>query len=135
MGFSPEVIARRREQQARDARRSRWICEPGWHVVEVVDYHRSPAGRGGTAVFDLRDNKDRMQEVRFSLSVPVLRGGELLRFVRAAMNWDEHEGNPIGVANVKTLRALVGRRLAVYVVRNDKGLHDVIGWEAIETPT
>jgi len=136
MGFSPEVIARRQEQQERDERRSRWICTPGWHIVEIVGYHRSAVGRGGTAVFDLRDDQGREQTVRFSLSIPVLRGGELLRFWAAAMNRRlvELQGCELSIASARSLRALVGRRLAVFVAQNSKGLHDVIGWKAIEPP-
>lgn len=38
MGFNFELAA---EHKARQERRTRWICTPGWHVVKIVRYRRS----------------------------------------------------------------------------------------------
>ena len=116
MGFSPEVIAQRQAQQERADRRSQWICEPGWHVVEIEDYRHTS---GSSVEFFLRDDLGRKQTVPFSLSVPVLRTGELLRFVQAALHWPEWEGNPLNVATKENFRAVLDKRVDVLVFRDE----------------
>ena len=129
MGFSQESIARYEQQQ----RRSRWITTPGSHIVKISSWQYSPPGKRRYVVFDLCNDEGREQRVEFSLSVPVLRTGELLRFVVAALHWDEHAGNPLAVARASTFNELVGRRVAVAVVKTAAGLHRVVDWGSVRS--
>lgn len=127
MGFSQEITKR-------VERRSQWITTPGWHIVEIVGWKYGPSGQRRYAVFQLRDGQDRKQSVSFSLSIPVLRDGELLRFVVAAMRWDkyDHMGSELSIAKAMTFRQLVGRHVKMFVHEARRGLHDVLDWEPIE---
>ena len=70
--------------------------------------------------------------MRFNLTIRALKDGELLRFVVAAMNWRpvEHQGKEFSIAHRTTYERLIGRRIAVVIFRDNRGLHSVVDWEA-----
>ena len=127
MGFSPEITER-------IEKRLQWITTPGWHTVEIVGWKYGPQARRRYVVFQLQDDRGRKQSVCFSLSIPVLRAGELLRFVVTAMQWDkyDHMGSELNIAKAMTFRKLVGRRVRVFVQETRRGLHDVLDWEPVD---
>jgi hypothetical protein len=131
MGFNVEAVGQR---EAREEARARWICTPGWHVVRIVDWRHDPPGTRRFVTFELRDDAGRAQTVRFrrSRSMRTLHNSELLRFVVAAMNWRmvEHEGDAFAVDNAAMFRELVGRRVAVYVAKDERGFYTVVNWAA-----
>ena len=132
MGFSAETIANVEAARERQARRDKWICTPGLHEVTIVGWSYAGAYVGRDVVFELHDDEGRQQFVRFSLTTRSLRDGELLRFVVAAMNWRpvEHEGRVFSIAHRTYYDRLIGRRVAVVVFRDKRGLHSVVDWEA-----
>ncbi|UCG33819.1 MAG: hypothetical protein JSU68_04120 [Phycisphaerales bacterium] len=133
MGFSAETIANVEAARERQARRDKWICTPGLHTVTIVRWSYTGARVGRDVLFELRDEAGRQQFVRFNLTVRSLRDGELLRFVVAAMNWKpvEHEGREFCIAHRSYYDRLIGRRIAVVVFRDRRGLHSVVDWEAV----
>jgi len=133
MGFCAETIANVEAARGRQDRRDRWICTPGLHVVTIARWSYAGARIGRDVVFELRDGAGRQQFVRFNLTVRELRDGELLRFVAAAMNWrpELHEGDMFSIAHRRYYEQLIGRRIAVVVFRDNRGLHSVVDWEAV----
>ena len=113
-------------------RRSRWICEPGNHRVEIVDWNHSHGRNGRSVQFVVQDESGRELYVEFPVSVGALRAGQLLSFVVAAKNWVpvECQGQELVVNNAKTFNSLVGKFLLVNVIRNTRGLHQVVAWAA-----
>jgi hypothetical protein len=132
MGFCAETIANVEAARDRQARRDMWICNRGLHVVTIVAWRYEPARVGRNVVFEVHDDAGRRQFLRFNLTTRALRDGELLRFVVAAMNWrpELHAGDMFSIAHRKYYEQLIGRRIAVVVMRNKRGLHDVVDWEA-----
>ena len=133
MGFSTETIAKVTAEHERQARRDKWICTPGLHVVRIVRWSYAGAHVGRDVVFELHDDAGRQQFVRFNLTIRSLRDGELLRFVVAAMNWrpELHEGDMFSIAHRRYYEQLIGRRIAVVVFRDKRGLHSVVDWRAV----
>ncbi len=131
MGFSAEAIANLEAGRERQERRDKWICEPGLHVVSIVRWNYAGAYVGRDVVFEVHDGQGRKQFVRFNLPVRSLRNGELLRFVVAAMSWREveHQGCELSVNHRTTYDLLIGRRIAVVVMRGPNGMHSVVDWE------
>ena len=127
MGFSPEITER-------IEKRSQWITTPGWHTVEIGSWRYGPQAQRRYVVFQLQDGQGRKQSVCFSLSTPVLREGELLRFVLAATRWDKYDymGSELSIAKAMTFRKLVGRSVRVFVHEARRGLHDVLDWEPVD---
>ncbi len=68
--------------------------------------------------------------VSFSLSVHALRCGDLLDFVVAVKRWKavEHQGSQLSVNRAGLFSELRGRQLLIRVVKNNKGLHEVLAW-------
>ena len=131
MGFCRETIDR---WEAKQERESQYICTEGWHVVQIDGWRYDPPGTRRSVIFDLRDALGRGTTARFSLSIPVLRGGVLLRFVAAAMKWRlvEHQGRGLQMGNSKNLKELIGRDIAVFMQRNNRGYYDVVDWSSTQ---
>ncbi len=133
MGFSPEVAER--YESGGQAQEVRWLREPGWHEVEIAGWHYEPRGTRRAVVFELRDARCGRQRVRFQLGVRILRGGELLRFIVAALGWNPlaSQGLALAVAAARYYKRTIGHRIRVYLVRNRRGYHDVIDWAPAST--
>ena len=133
MGFSAETIANAETARERQARRDKWICDPGLHKVTIVCWSYAGAYVGRDVVFEVHDDTGRQQFVRFSLTTRSLRDGELCRFIVAAMNWrpELHEGDMFSIAHRRYYEQLIGRRIAVVVFRDRPGLHSVVDWESV----
>ena len=69
------------------------------------------------------------------MSIPVLKSGELLRFVVSAMQWDKYSclGSELSIAKAMTFRRPIDRHIAVLVHKAKRGLHEVLDWEAVES--
>ena len=133
MGFSAETIANVEAARERQARRDKWIASPGLYVVTIVRWSYSGAYVGRDVVFELRDDAGRQQFVRFNLTTRSLRDGELCRFIVAAMNWrpELHAGDMFSMAHRRYYEQLIGRRIAVVVFRDNRGLHSVVDWKPV----
>lgn len=131
MGFCAETIDNVEAARERQTRRDQWICTQGLHVVTIVGWRYEPARVGRNVVFEVHDDAGRQQFVRFNLTTRSLRDGELLRFVVAAMNWrpELHQGDMFSIAHRRHYDQLVGRRIAVVVFRDNRGMHSVVDWE------
>ncbi len=130
MGFRPEVDER--YESSGQTLEVRWLRELGWHEVEIAGWYYDPPGTRRAVVFELGNDRGRRQRVRFQLGVRVLRGGELLRFIVAALGWNPlaSQGLELAVAAARYYKRAVGHRIRVHLVRNRRGYYDVINWAA-----
>ena len=133
MGFGAGIIAQVEADRERQARRDQWICSEGIHNVTITSWRYEKARVSRDVVFEVQDDAGRKQIVRFNLAVRSLRDGELLRFVVAAMNWRmvEHQGQTFSIAKRDRYRKLIGRRIAVQVLRVRKHFHEVVDWNPV----
>lgn len=133
MGFSVETITNVEAARERQARRDKWICTPGLHVVTITAWRFAGAYRGKDVEFKLLDDAGRQQFLRFDLTIRALRDGDLLRFIVAAMDWrpELHAGDMLSIARKKYFDQVVGRRIAAVIMKNNRGLHDVVDWEPL----
>lgn len=130
MGFPSEIPETREEQQARQERRSRWICETGWHKVTIVDWSYTPQGTRKYVCFTVQDARGRVLQVSFRLTVTALKDQQLLWFIAAARNFDPNQacGGGVGVHSRDQFDSVLGETLMVKVARRSDGLHQVSGY-------
>lgn len=133
MGFDAQAIASAKAARERQARRDKWICTLGLHEVTIVRWSYAGAYVGRDVVFELHDDAGRQQFLRFNLTKRSLRDGELCRFIVSAMNWrpELHAGDMFSIAHRNYYDQVIGRRIAVVVHRDKRGLHGVVDWEAV----
>jgi hypothetical protein len=100
--------------------------------VTIVGYKQSTE-KGKAVIFELQDDNGRKLNYRFPLSTAALQSGHLRDFKVAALNQrsEEHQGEELVVARAATYKALKGRRIAIYVDKNNAGYSYVVGFEAV----